>query len=207
MRPEVHMKRRAMGDTPTSLRGVFGARRCLPHVLTRQATHFLGCSGGWIESFHLSTSLCAPIKTSWNQSIDQPYRQSAWMGKFSEYRACIPRCKLPVPAELDSVGLCVYHFTWSVEEACAEMHRQVALRKATVERLAEMAAYVSECALLLARVSSNLCLSDDLKRRILCAFLSLMNLRENLERVPSGHAPEIPLPAPGLFPSPPVVQP
>jgi hypothetical protein len=129
------------------------------------------------------------------------------MAKFSEYRACIPRCKLPVPAELDSVGLCVYHFTWSVEEACAEMHRQVALRKASVERLADMATYVSECSLLLARVTSNLCLSDDLKRRILCTFLSLMNLRENLERAPSGHAPEIRDPEPELFPTPAVVQP
>ncbi len=123
----------------------------------------------------------------------------------SEHRACIPRCKLPVPMELDSVGLCVHHFTWSVEEACAEMHRQVALRKATVERRVEMATYVSECALLLARVSSNLCLSDDLKRRILCTFLSLMNLRENLERAPGGHAPELRVFAPGLFPTPAVM--
>jgi len=120
----------------------------------------------------------------------------------SEHRACIPRCELPVPTELDSVGLCVHHFTWSVEEACAEMHRQVALRKATVERRAEMAIYVRECALLLARVTSNLCLSDDLKRRILCTFLSLMNLRENLERAPGGHAPELRVFAPGLFPTP-----
>jgi len=123
------------------------------------------------------------------------------MGKPSEHRPCIPRCKLPVPAELASVGLCVYHFTWSVEEACAEMHRQVALRKATVERRVEMATYVRECALLLARVSSNLCVSDDLKRRILCTFLSLMNLRENLEHAPGGHAPELTVPGPGLFPT------
>ena len=127
------------------------------------------------------------------------------MGKPSEHRACISRCKLPVPKELDSVGLCVCHFTWSVEEACAEMHRQVALRQATIQRRAEMATYVSECALLLARVTSNLCLSDDLKRRILCTFLSLMNLRENLERAPSGAAPDVRVPAPGLFPTPAMV--
>ena len=124
------------------------------------------------------------------------------MGKPSGHRACIPRCKLPVPAELDSVGLCVHHFTWSVEQACAEMHRQVALRMATAERRAEIATYVSECALLLARVTSNLCLSDDLKRRILCTFLSLMNLKENLERAPSGYGLEMRLPSPGLFPPP-----
>ncbi len=103
------------------------------------------------------------------------------------------------------MGLCVYHFTWSVEEACAEMHRQVALRKATVERRLEMATYIRECALLLARVTSSLCLSDDLKRRILCTFLSLMNLKENIERAPSGHAPELQVPAPELFPTPAVV--
>jgi hypothetical protein len=83
------------------------------------------------------------------------------------------------------------------------MHRQVALRTATVERRAEIATYVSQSALLLARVTSNLCLSDDLKRRILCTFLSLMNLRENLERAPSGYGlEEIRLPNPGLFPAP-----
>jgi hypothetical protein len=122
------------------------------------------------------------------------------MSKPSGHRACIPRCKLPVPAELDSVGLCVHHFTLSVEEACAEMHRQVALRTATVERCIEIASYVSECALLLARVTSNLCLSDDQKRRILCTFLSLMNLRENLERAPSGDGLDTRLPSTGLFP-------
>ena len=127
------------------------------------------------------------------------------MSKPSGHRACIPRCKLPVPTELDSAGLCVHHFTLSVEEACAEMHRQVALRTATGERHIEIASYVSECALLLARVTSNLCLSDDLKRRILCTFLSLMNLRENLERFPSGHGLDVRLPSTGLFPPPAVV--
>jgi hypothetical protein len=85
------------------------------------------------------------------------------------------------------------------------MHRQVALRKATVERRVEMATYVRECALLLACLTSNLCLSDDLKRRILCTFLSLMNLKENLERAPTGHAPETQVPGPPLFPTPAVV--
>jgi len=85
------------------------------------------------------------------------------------------------------------------------MHRQVALRKATAERRAEMATYVRECALLLACVTSNLCLSDALKRRILCTFLSLMNLKENLERAPNGHAPELRVPETGLLPTPAVV--
>ncbi|HYM10832.1 MAG TPA: hypothetical protein VEU62_08865 [Bryobacterales bacterium] len=84
--------------------------------------------------------------------------------------------------ELDPVGLCVYHFTSTVERTCSEIHRQIALRGATPERQAEVGRYIGECSLLLARVCSNLCLSDELKRRILCTLLSLMNLRENLER-------------------------
>jgi hypothetical protein len=127
------------------------------------------------------------------------------MGKSNEDRGCIPRCKVSVPTELGSVGLCVYHFTWSVEEACAEMHRQVALRKATAERRVEIATYVSQSSYLLARVTSNLCLSDDLKRRILCTFLSLMNLKENLERAPLGHALDRGIATPELFPTPDVV--
>jgi hypothetical protein len=112
------------------------------------------------------------------------------MGESDKHRrSCIPGCKLPVPAELDSVGLCVYHFTWSVEGACAELHRQVALRLATPQRRADMATYIAECSLLLARVTASLCLPDDLKKRVLCAFQSLMNLRDNLERVPGGLAP------------------
>ena len=118
-----------------------------------------------------------------------------------ERRACIPRCKLSVPEELGSVGLCVYHYTWSVEEACAEMHRQVALRLATSQRRAEMVTYIGDCALLLARLTSSLCLSDDLKRRILCTFQSLMNLRDNLERTPGGQMPGAQIPAPSLTPT------
>ena len=67
------------------------------------------------------------------------------------------RCSAPVPAELKSVDLCVSHFAFSVERTCHEMHRQLALRQATVERQAEVATYMGQCALLLARVASNLC--------------------------------------------------
>jgi len=95
------------------------------------------------------------------------------------------RCNVLVPSELDSVGLCVLHFTTKIEQNCAELHRQIALRGATPERRSEAAVYIGECALLLARVSSNLCLTDELKRRVLSTFLSLMNLREKIERAES----------------------
>ena len=120
------------------------------------------------------------------------------MTESTNHRSCIPGCKLSVPTELGSVGLCVYHFTWSVEGACAEMHRQIALRQATSQRRAYMATYIAECGLLLARVTASLCLSDDLKRRILCAFQSLMNLKENMERVPGANAALLRAPFPAF---------
>jgi hypothetical protein len=113
------------------------------------------------------------------------------MTKPNSHQVCSHRCDLPVPVELDPVGLCVYHFTSSVERTCSEIHRQIVLRGATAERQAEVGKYIGECSLLLARVSSNLCLSDELKRRILCTLLSLMNLRENLERAASTRVPEL----------------
>jgi hypothetical protein len=102
----------------------------------------------------------------------------------------IPECGVSVPAELGSVGLCVSHFTWSVESTCAEMHRQIAGR-VTADLRTAVATYIGESALLLARVTSSRCLSDDLKKRVLCSFLSLMNLRENLERAARSHTPEL----------------
>jgi hypothetical protein len=119
--------------------------------------------------------------------------QGARMSQPSGHQVCSHRCDLPVPVELDPVGLCVYHFTSSVEHTCSEMHRQIALRGATAERQAEVGTYIGECSLLLARVGGNLRLSYELKRRLLCTFLSLMNLRENLERAASSRVPERPI--------------
>ena len=101
------------------------------------------------------------------------------------HQSSVSRCNVLVPSELDSVGLCVLHFTTKIEQNCAELHRQIALRGATPERRSEVAAYIGECALQLARVSSNLCLTDELKRRVLSALHTLMNLREKIERADS----------------------
>jgi len=88
-----------------------------------------------------------------------------------------------VPPELESVGRCVRHFLNSVEQTCAEMHREIVLHGVDVERQAAVGKYVCECTHLLARVICSLRLTDELKRRILTSFLSLMNLRETLDRV------------------------
>jgi hypothetical protein len=128
------------------------------------------------------------------------------MSKPSGHQVCTHSCDLPVPVELDPVGLCVYHFTSSVEQTCSEMHRQIALRGATAERQAEVGMYIGECSLLLARVGGNLRLSYELKRRLLCTFLSLMNLRENLERAASSRVPEFRSSGTGLASAPVVLQ-
>ena len=93
------------------------------------------------------------------------------------HRSCAP--------QLIAERLCVLHFTFSVERTCAEWHRQIALGGATAEHRVEAAVFVDQSALLLARLTSNLWLSDALKSPILNAFLSLMNLRENPERAES----------------------
>ncbi len=128
------------------------------------------------------------------------------MSKTGGHQVCSHRCDLPVPMELDPVGLCVHHFTSNVEKTCSDIHRQIVLRGATAERQAEVGKYIGEYSLLLARVSSNLCLSDELKRRILCALLSLMNLRDNLERATSSRVPELRSFGTGLASAPVVLQ-
>jgi hypothetical protein len=107
------------------------------------------------------------------------------MREPSQSSPCICRCTAQVPPELIAERLCVLHFTLSIERTCTQMHRQIALNGATAERRAAAESYINQSALLLARLTSNLCLSDALKRRVLSTFLSLMNLRENLERAAS----------------------
>jgi hypothetical protein len=107
--------------------------------------------------------------------------QGAFMtGQPCNHQGPFSRCEILVPRELDSVGLCVLHFTLKIEQNCTEMHRQIALGGATQDRQAAVTVYIVECASLLARIASNQCLSDDLKRRILSTFLSLMNLRDKI---------------------------
>jgi hypothetical protein len=102
---------------------------------------------------------------------------------MSKPQSCICRCDALVPVELESVGRCVTHFLASLEQTCAQMHREIVLHRADVDRLAAVATYIRESAQLLARVSSDIPLTDDLKPRILSSLLCLMNLRERLDRV------------------------
>lgn len=95
----------------------------------------------------------------------------------------IAGCKNDVPQALAEDKLCVLHFTLSLEAGCAEMRRETALGNAPHERQKEIIRFLSEHGEKMARVAtSGLHLTDDLKARILSTFLTLMNLRENLDR-------------------------
>ncbi|HLZ52631.1 MAG TPA: hypothetical protein VKP61_17910 [Candidatus Acidoferrum sp.] len=92
-------------------------------------------------------------------------------------------CKNDSPQALAEQQVCVLHFTLSIEGSCAEMRRETALGNAPHERQKEIMRFITENGERLARVAtSGLHLTDDLKARILSTFLTLMNLRENLDR-------------------------
>lgn len=92
-------------------------------------------------------------------------------------------CKTETPSALAEQKLCVLHFTLSLEASCAEMRRETALGNAPHERQKQIMRFITENGEQLARVAtSGLHLTDDMKARILSTFLTLMNLRENLDR-------------------------
>src|SRR5450631_4203131 len=95
----------------------------------------------------------------------------------------ISGCKHDVPAALAEQKLCILHFTLSLEASCAEMRRETAMGNTAHERTREIMRFITEHGERLARVAtSGLHLTDDLKARVLSTFLTLMNLRENLDR-------------------------
>jgi hypothetical protein len=92
-------------------------------------------------------------------------------------------CKNDSPPALAEQQLCVLHFTLSLESGCAEMRRETALGTTGHERQRDIMRFITENGEKLARVAtSGLHLTDDLKARVLSTFLTLMNLRENLDR-------------------------
>jgi len=94
-----------------------------------------------------------------------------------------PGCKLSVPSQLESERLCVLHFTLRVEQQCAEMRRETALGNAPHARQVEIIRWIAEHGEMLARVATcGLPMENEMKARILSTFLTLMNLRENLDR-------------------------
>lgn len=93
-------------------------------------------------------------------------------------------CKLGVPVELTELQLCPQHFTLSIEQACADMRRETAKAPPDPARHASIVQYLARTGETLSRLATgNARLPDEMKARILNTFLTLMNLRENLDRV------------------------
>jgi hypothetical protein len=118
-------------------------------------------------------------------------RPSLWglpVSISADSQICSVCFEAPVPADLETAGLCLEHYTLTVERICMVMHRQIASQKVNAEYCEQLASYVVESALLLSRVASNLYLSNELKTRVLTTFISLMNLLEDLDRPKSFHS-------------------
>ena len=88
-----------------------------------------------------------------------------------------------MPQALEPARLCLLHFTLKIESECAQMRRETVYGKTPHARQAEIIRYIAEHGETLARAStSGLVLADEMKARVLNTFLTLMNLRENLDR-------------------------
>jgi hypothetical protein len=124
---------------------------------------------------------CYWILLGWDAKI-------VFRGFFVMSSCSAPGCKLTVPAALEAEKLCILHFTMEIERRCAEMRRETATGRTGRERQVEIINYIGGRGELLARTAtSGLHLPDELKARILNTFLTLMNLRENLDRAALRH--------------------
>jgi hypothetical protein len=99
--------------------------------------------------------------------------------------ACrISGCPAAVPAELAERSLCLTHFLAGLEQQCADIRRETARERPAESRMAEVVSLIRETGETLSRIATGEPrLGDEMKARILNAFLTLMNLRENIERM------------------------
>ena len=106
------------------------------------------------------------------------------MGDTSGFqKCCFPGCGFEVPTELGSDLLCVAHFLLDAESVCTGYRRETIPGGADAPRRIEIQNYVAASAMKLARLGTGSArLSDEMKKRILTTFLTLMILRENVDR-------------------------
>jgi hypothetical protein len=113
------------------------------------------------------------------------------MSDFAEDRECCsPGCRTSVPAELETEVLCVPHFLVTSESTCTAIRKETMPGRSNSPRRTEIEEYVATSAVKLARLGTGtLRLSDETKKRILTTFLTLMIVRENLDRDSKAFAP------------------
>jgi hypothetical protein len=92
-------------------------------------------------------------------------------------------CKNMVPRALEPPQMCLLHFTLMVEKSCSEIRRETVYGKTPHARQVEIINFIGEHGEMLTRAAtSGVVLADEMKARILNTFLTLINLRENLDR-------------------------
>lgn len=112
------------------------------------------------------------------------------MRESDQQISCLQGCHTPVPAELEIEQLCVPHFLLGVEHTCAGMRREAVIGGCNAGRRSEIGAYVKGTAEKLSHVAViSPPLTDEVKKRVLTTFLTLMNLHEGLDRSTTRNAP------------------
>lgn len=112
--------------------------------------------------------------------------------EFCQDQSRLPGCQAPVPPELEVERLCVLHFIQGIEQACTEMRREIARGWPSTTRQSEIANYLKTTGTKLSCVTTgSLRLSDELKKRVLTTHLTLMILRESLDRCASCYVLEL----------------
>ena len=106
------------------------------------------------------------------------------MSEISNHKKCgMPGCGAEVPAELETESTCVSHYLLAAENVCTAIRRESIPGGPDVPRRTEIRNYVASSAMMLARLGAGTVrLSDETKKRILTTFLTLMIVRENLDR-------------------------
>jgi hypothetical protein len=100
-----------------------------------------------------------------------------------QQNSCTYGCQTLVPAELVLERLCVLHFIANIENTCGEMRRETVLDRTSTTRRLEMSDYIKTTAMKLSFVATgSVRLTDDIKKRVLTTFLTLMNLQESMDR-------------------------
>jgi hypothetical protein len=104
--------------------------------------------------------------------------------------SCVPGCHAPVPTQLQMERLCVLHFLLGLEHTCADMRRETVVGGSSAARRTEIAFQVKAMAEKLSHVALiSPALTDEMKKRVLTALLTLMNLQESLDRSTMRNAP------------------